>query len=122
GVAVGREGNKDLSLLVVQFKGRAEPHLPQLGLLLRIPFLDTVSKVQGSNGLRTHAHIHVHKSLEGCKKCMSCLALLAAETSQDSLTRPNVLRWWHLIRYRGEHRELIQMVPEKTSELPEVLR
>src|SRR6516165_7360844 len=53
---------------------------------------------------------------------MSCLALLAAETSQDSLTRPNVLRWWHLIRYRGEHRELIRMVPEKRSELPETDR
>ena len=42
-----------MSLLVVQFKGRAQPHLPQLGLVLRIPILDTVSKVQGSNGLRT---------------------------------------------------------------------
>src|SRR5262249_36036850 len=65
-VAIGREGNKDTSLLVVQFKGRAQPHFPQLGQVLRSPILDTVSKVQGSNGLSADEHVHVHESSKDC--------------------------------------------------------
>jgi hypothetical protein len=52
----------------------------QLGLVLWIPIFDLASEVQGSDGLRTHAHVHVHEGLKDSKRRMSSLPLLAAET------------------------------------------
>src|SRR6516162_7326232 len=86
GVAFSRESNKDLSFLVIQFKRRAESHLLQLGLVLWIPILDTISEAQGSNGLSAHPHVHVHERLKDSKASMSSLAFLAAELPDPILT------------------------------------
>ena len=60
--------------------------MPQLGLLLWIPILDTISKIQGTNDLRPNPLVHVQESFKDWEKRMSSLAFLAAKTLQGVLT------------------------------------
>src|SRR5215204_5762644 len=109
---ISREGNKHFSFFVVQFIGRAQSHLPELGLVFWIPILDPFGKLQGSNRLRTYVQVHVDESSEYCRIGLSELALLADETPQSRLASSQVLgRKRHLIRHSGEHGKSIRMVP-----------